>query len=115
MTHDFIRDNSDTQQSSSPTSLSENTVRLIDIDLEPFFYSVHWYHREVDTYIAQKLLLLDPILQHAEVANIAFRMTATYNDTAFFVQHLPSLLKDQFQQDTKQELGTRLITCHHLF
>lgn len=50
-----------------------------------------------------KLPLLDSVLQRAEVANVALRITATYNDIAFFAQQFPPLLKDQSQEDTKQE------------
>lgn len=68
-----------------------------------FYDNVRLYFCKACDYLKQKLPLNDPLLKHAEVADISLQLTAKVSDLCYFLDRFPCLLPGGVSKDSIRE------------
>lgn len=77
---------------------SENHLK--DIRIQEFYKNVVCYFTEACDYIKKKLPLNEPLLQHAEVADVFLQQSAKSTSLLYFLERFPCLIPEDVKKDT---------------
>lgn len=72
---------------------------LKDRRIEEFYHNVVCYFQVACDYIKKKLPLNEPVLRHAEVADVALQQLAMSSSLLFFIERFPCLLPKNVTKD----------------
>ena len=72
---------------------------LRDSRLKEFYSDVKRYFQSVCEYLVKNLPLKEPVLKHAEVADVSLQLTSSVSDLTFFLDRFPALCPEGCSSD----------------